>query len=307
MLDLSRKSQFLVNLPQYVSFVDESGHSKDPTKTHLCLAGLLATREAWSVFDEKWRDACSSFSLTEPFHMKEFAGFRGDFAGWSDNRRKDLLGVLVALMKEARVVPIGSVVEIAGYNSLVAQTARDFKDPHFLAFQSLTYQIAVAASLPSPGAVTMVYAKHPEHSVGLANTADLWNAVREANSIVALFMDSYRSGEAGEHAGLEAADLWAYELRKHFEYSRPRAIAPRWAFTQFVSMGLNYKNTHDFVVHHDAHGLTGVGRMSRVMRWGELNLYEPGFVGLHPTDARELERRLRQMGATSDKPPEDHS
>jgi hypothetical protein len=55
MLSLDRQSRFLIdlNLPQYVSFVDESGHSKDPTHTHLCLAGLLAPRGAWDVLDEK--------------------------------------------------------------------------------------------------------------------------------------------------------------------------------------------------------------------------------------------------------------
>jgi hypothetical protein len=227
--------------------------------------------------------------------MKDFAASRGDFEGWDESRRRELLSSLLNLVKKSRALPIGSVVDIEGYNELKRWTNQDFRDPHFLAFQGLTYQIAVAASIPNQGAVTMVYAKHPEHSVGLANTADLWAALRKANPIVSLSMDSYQSGEPADHAGLQAADIWAYELRRHFEYSRAKSGKPRWAFSQFVKLGLDYNHTHDFIVHHDRHGLTGIGSMSRVQRLGELDLYKPGFTGLHPNAARELERCLRQF------------
>src|ERR1700734_406321 len=97
MLDLDRQSQFLIslNLPQYVSFVDESGHSKDPAHTHLCLAGLLAPRSAWYRCNEKWKGVCSDFSLTRPFHMKDFAARRGDFDGWPEDHRRRLLAELM--------------------------------------------------------------------------------------------------------------------------------------------------------------------------------------------------------------------
>jgi hypothetical protein len=295
MIDLSLQSQFLANCPQFISFVDESGHSKDPAHTHLCLAGLLATRDAWAAFNDEWRAVRASFSLCRPLHMKDFAAFRGEFINWDEARRRLLLTSLMGLLGKARAIPVGSVVDIAGYDKVFRETKVDFRDPHFLAFQGLTYQLAVAASMQfPPGPVTMVYAKHPEHSVGLANTENLWQAVREANGIVALFMDSYRAGEPADHAGLEAADVWAYELRRHFEHARPQSSEPRWAFKEFVKLGLNYRFTHDFVTHYDEHGMTGVGKMSRVQRLGEVDLFKPGFTGLHPTQARELDRKLRR-------------
>ena len=142
----------------------------------------------------------------------------------------------------------------------------------------------------------MVYAHQPERSNGLANTGKLWDALREANRIVALFMQSYISDTPQDCTPLQAADLWAYELGHHFERIRPSAREARWPFRQFVGLGLNYGFTHDFISYHDKHGLNGLGKMSRVQRWGEIDLYKPGFNGLHPTEARKFDQGLRKIG-----------
>lgn len=291
----------LTHIPRitdYFSFVDEAGHAKDPNQKYLCLAGLLAPQASWNRFDTEWREACAAEGLNKPFHMKDLAARRGEFSHWSETKRKSLLRSLISAIENARAIPIGSVVSIEGFNSLPAQARRGLKDPHFVAFQSLTYQIAAAASIqwnPGPGPVTMVYAHHPEHSEGLGNTRQLWEAVRKYNPIVAFFMQTYLCGQQSEYLGLQAADLWAYELRHHFEVIRHVGKAPRWPFQQFVKLGLNYHYTHDFISYHDENGLTGLGKMSRVQRLGEIDLYKPGFVGLHPNDARKLEADLRKL------------
>lgn len=141
----------------------------------------------------------------------------------------------------------------------------------------------------------MVYAHHPEHSGGLANTHDLWDGVRKHNRMVGIFMESYVPGQQTDQPGLQAADLWAYELRHHFQVIRPARRQPRWPFQQFVKLGLNYSFPHDFITYYDENGRTGLGQMARVQRWGEIALYEPGFVGLHPTKARQLDIYLRRL------------
>ena len=291
-------------LAKYLSFVDESGHAKDPNQNFLCLAGLLATEDDWEKFNLEWRAACEFEGLKEPFHAKDFAARRGEFEGWGEDKRKHLLAGLIAAIRSAHAIPIGSVVCRKGFDALPETVRKGFRDPHFLAFQSLTYQIAVAASVQwQPGPVTMVYANHPEHSHGLGSTKQLWEAVREHTPIVAWFMKSYVCGEQVDHPGLQAADLWAYELRHHFDVIRPPGKQLRWPFMQFVKLGLNYSFTHDFISYHDEHGLTGLGQMSRVQRLGEIDLHKPGFVGLHPTKARELDIKLRQIAAEIGRKP----
>jgi hypothetical protein len=281
-----------------MSFVDEAGHAKDPNQSYLCLAGLLATEVAWKKFDDEWRAACGTEGLKEPFHMMDLAARKKQFKGWSEEKRQHLLGELFSVIGRAGAIPIGSVVCFRGFNALPPEVSRGFKDPHFLAFQTLSYQIAVAAGIAwQPGPATMVFAHHPEHSDGLANTAQLWEAEREHNPIVRLFMESYVCGQQADYPGLQAADLWAYELRQHFEIIRPSERKPRWPFMQFVRFGLNYDFTHDFISYHDENGLSGLGRMSRVQRLGEIDLYRTGFVGLAPSDAKKLDATLRKFTA----------
>jgi hypothetical protein len=282
--------------------VDESGHSADPKRNSLCLAGLLAREDAWKVFDADWRTACDEEGLTEPFHMMRFAPRKGQFEGWSEERRRRLLGKLIAAITKARAIPIGSVVILRGADAVPERVQKRNRDAHFIAFQPLTYNIAVATSMmdpfdKGPGPVTMVYAHHPEHSSGLAGTEKLWEALRQYNPIVSLFMQSYVSETPQDCTPLQAADLWAYELGHHFERIRPLAREPRWPFRQFVGLGLNYGFTHDFISYHDQHGLNGLGKMSRVQRWGEIDLYKPGFNGLHPTEARKFDQALRKIAA----------
>lgn len=273
------------------------------------LAGLIAAEEAWKVFDADWLTACEEEGLAEPFHMMHLSAGKGQFKGWSEDQRQRLLGKLVGAIRKARAIPIGSVVMLRGPESLSERAQKHFRDAHFIAFQSLTYNIAAAAYMMDPfgrgpGPVTMVYAHHPEHSNGLASTRKLWEAIREHNQIVALFMQSYVSETPSSCTPLQAADLWAYELGHHFERIRPLGNKPRWPFRQFVGLGLNYKFTQDFISYHDKHGLSGLGKMSQVQRGGEIDLYKPGFTGLHPTKARELDLALRRFAAAlSNTPP----
>jgi uncharacterized protein DUF3800 len=298
MLEVRPSPSYLPGLTKYVSFVDEAGHTKDPNQSYLCLAGLLATEESWKRFDAEWRCACAAEGLKGPFHMKDLAARKREFIGWTEEKRQNHLNQLISAIYRARAIPIGSVVSVNGFNALPPHVKTGFKDPHFLAFQTLTCQLAVAAFMEGqPGPVTMVYAHQPEHSVGLGNTSQLWDAVRKFNPMVAMFMESYQCGEQADHPGLQAADLWAYELRHHFQAIRPAARRPRWPFIQFVKLGLNYDFTHDFISYHDENGLSGLGRMSRVQRLGEVDLFKPGFVGLHPADARKLDIALRKFAA----------
>jgi hypothetical protein len=252
MFQISTDPSYLPGLPKYVSFVDEAGHAKDPKQSYFCLAGLLAAEAAWNKFNAEWLTACAAEGLKEPFHMKDFAARRGEFAGWEEERRRRLLAELISVIDRAGVIPVGGVVSLRGYAALPSEVRKGFKDPHFLAFQWLTYQIASAASIQlESGPVTMVYAHHPQHSDGLGNTRQLWEMLRKHTPIVALFMESYQCGEQAEYPGLQASDPWAYELRHHFEVIRPTGKKPRWPFMQFVRLGLNYDFTHDFISYHD--------------------------------------------------------
>jgi hypothetical protein len=280
-------------LLKYVAYVDESGHSKDPRRDFVSLAGLLAKATAWEQLEPEWSAACLEHGLAEPFHMKDLAAFQGPFKAWTEKKRRTLLTSLMASIRKAEAIPIGSVVSVPDFNALDERRKSRFRDPYFVAFQPLTFNLAVAASFAfPPGRVTMVYAHHPEYSDGLANARDLWQAVRRANPIVSVSMEAYQSGTPQNCIPLQAADLWAYELGHHFEVIRPGKKKPRWPFQQFVKMGLNYSFAHDFITFRDAQGIHGLGLMSRVQQWHEIALYEPGYVDRNPFHLLQAARRI---------------
>jgi hypothetical protein len=208
--------------------------------------------------------------MSKPFHMMHFSGRKREFKGWTEERRRRLLGKLIDAIRKTQAIPVGSVVMMRGPDALSEPVQRHYRDAHFIAFQPLTYHIAVAANMmspvegPGPGPVTMVYAHHPQHSQGLASTGKFWDAIREHNQIIALSMHSHVSETPTDCTPLQAADLWAYELGHHFERIRPNGKAPRWAFREFVKMGLNYSFTHNFITYHGASGVNGIGRMACV-------------------------------------------
>jgi hypothetical protein len=292
---------YFPGLPRYLSFVDESGHSVDPRRNCLCLAGLLATEDAWKAFDLEWHSACDDEGLTEPFHMMNFAARKKEFKGWPEDRRRRLLAKLLDAIQTAKAIPIGSVVMLRGPDALSEAVQKHYRDSHFIAFQPLTYHIGVAANMmdplegPGPGPVTMVYADHPEHSHGLANTGSLWEALRKHNQIVAMMMQSYVSETPKDCTPLQAADLWAYELGHHFEKIRPEGKPARWAFKAFAKMGLNYDFTHNFITYHGASGVNGIGQMARVQHWQEIDLCRPGIISRIPPGAPGLLQELAQL------------
>ncbi|HKW33317.1 MAG TPA: hypothetical protein VJN92_09960 [Candidatus Acidoferrum sp.] len=196
---------------------------------------------------------------------------------------------------------------LRGPDALSEAVQRRYRDSHFIAFQPLTYHIAVAANMmdpmgQGPGPVTMVYAHHPEHSHGLSNTRNLWDALREHNRMVAMMMQSYVCETRRECTPLQAADLWAYELGHHFERIRPQGKPPRWAFKEFVKMGLNYDFTHNFISYHGASGVNGIGQMACVQHWQEVSLYWPGFIYRVTEGGVELLREMARLKQFQTKP-----
>ena|SRR5947208_12774618 len=112
-----------------MSYVDESGHGRDPNRKFLCLAGLLAAELAWKNFDPECRAALDGEGLKEPFHAKDLCGYRrkGQFRGWKKELRQRLLKKLIEAIRRAHAIPVGSVVSIKDFSSFERQQMRGTK------------------------------------------------------------------------------------------------------------------------------------------------------------------------------------
>jgi hypothetical protein len=243
-------------ISQISSYADETGHEADPDKKHIGLAGILAQSDAWEKFDSEWRKICSEEEVDLPFHMAEFASFRKQFSKpeWKDeSKRRRLLGRFLDAIEQANAIPVGVMVSLDDFNSLSeSQRIRaggPQASPYYRAFQSLTYEMVMAAALtipPSP--VSMVYAKRKKYT---GRAEELWYAIKEHNRHLSFWMSSYTSGEPKDFTPLQAADFWAYELGHHFQTIIPEGRKWRYPFTRFYQLGMKAVFGHKFFTYFD--------------------------------------------------------
>lgn len=221
-----------------ISYMDETGHPDDPVCNYVGMAGLVAPAGVWEVFSEKWQTTLDNACLKEPFHMKEFAHFRGQFRGWSEADRKLLFGELIKHIREAQPQPIGAIVSLEDYSTLTPTQQSSFRDPYYLGFQTATRGAAIKAWMEEPPEpVAMVYSYNEEYGTNNNGGAEqLWRMMKKHWEHGNL-MGAYSSATPRELCPLQAADLFAYELSHDFErmVSAPQA-GMRWGLKQLLRL-----------------------------------------------------------------------
>lgn len=243
-------------LARIASYADETGHGDDPQKKHMGIAGLLAQADAWGEFDVEWRTICDEEGVEMPFHMMEFAAFKKQFAQpkWKDeSKRRRLLGRFLGAIERAEAIPVGAIVSLDAFNSLTVGERKRLGgeqcSPYYRAFQSVTYNLVVAATLSIPPApVSMVYARLKKYT---GRAEELWTAIKEHNKHLSFWMDSYAPGDPQDCTPLQAADFWAYELGHHFHTILPDGRKWRYPFQRFVEIGTKAQYGHQFFTYFD--------------------------------------------------------
>lgn len=90
------------------------------------VAGGVSSVERWIEFEREWLGVLKDFSVTPPFHMKEFIRSRdGEFAvdkGWTNDRRIALMTALIDTILKNVDYTFSSVVPTADF----ARVDRDF-------------------------------------------------------------------------------------------------------------------------------------------------------------------------------------
>ncbi len=241
------------------TYADETGHYADPQRTVVGLAGFLGKSEGWDRFDVEWRTVCREEGVVRPFHMTDFAVSREQFKPWKGNepRRQRLMARLVAAITNANVFPIGAIVPIEDFNFLTeAQRIALGADPYYVAFQEVTHQMVFGGALIAgpPEPISMVYARQREYTT---KSMELWEAIKTYN-LYGHCMSSFAPGDPKDYTPLEAADLWAYELGRHFEYILPNDKKWRWPFREILQHALKKGGGHRFFQLCDKDFMLGV-------------------------------------------------
>ena len=92
-----------------LAFLDESGtHSGSKV---IALAGYVISANALPRLEKAWLDTLAKCGLEE-LHMKDFVPPHGRHCQWGEQKKRDLLEALIALIHEYSLVGIGAAVEM---------------------------------------------------------------------------------------------------------------------------------------------------------------------------------------------------
>jgi hypothetical protein len=208
--------------------MDETGHSDDPALHFAGMAGFVAPLEKWMAFEKEWQPTLDDYKLKEPFHMKDCAHSFGQFVDWKDKKekRKELFGKLIAIIRKTEAKPIGAIVSLEAYGGLHVEQQKHFHSPYMLVFQLCTRGMALEGlGTPANEKVEMVYSYNQEYgttqttpySADQAGNAErLWHEIKKQTDFGS-WMGSYASRTPADTVQLQAADIIAYELSKDFE------------------------------------------------------------------------------------------
>lgn len=221
------------------SFMDETGHADDPKLHFAGMAGFVAPIGVWKVFEQHWNDLLAKAGLCEPFHMREFAHSEGQFRSWKgkEEQRQLFFGRLLEIIAETKADPVGAILSVTDFNSLTPLQRASFgHDPYFTAFQKCTRGAASSAVLETADEkVDMVFAFQSEFA---SRAEQLWHAMKMSGiEQISERMGTYSTSTPAAQCALQAADLFAYELRKEFEnrINRPHDRM-RYGLRQIIRM-----------------------------------------------------------------------
>lgn len=192
----------------YWGYFDETGHPADPRVSAFGIGGLRATCRTWVSFNEAWQRVLAPKGITA-FHMKEvYAPRSTPYGGWSDDDKTDFLMALIDVIEMVKP-PLGamrSLVNDVAHRDRMAEAYRE-------AYHDALHSTLTAS--PSATKVHFVFAKHPEISEVLLRRyhgwiMDAYQEVLDDDRVGAITF-----GEPADLPPLQAADLIAWELRRH--------------------------------------------------------------------------------------------
>jgi len=97
-------------------FFDDSGtHPESSTAVAACYA---STVDQWKEFERNWDKAKRELHF-EVFHMVDFAAGRGEFAGWSDTKKREALGRLCNIVNTRAKVGYAMAVPKRVYDTVI--------------------------------------------------------------------------------------------------------------------------------------------------------------------------------------------
>lgn len=228
------------------AFIDDSGGTDKNQHPYFVLGGFVSSEERWAEFSSDWQVVLDMEPRLEYFKMSEAGYLSKQFAmrkGWTKPLRDERLKRFVEVARSYPIFRTSVSIDKGAFYQHVAslkvrKPAPTAGDPYFLAFHKLVLglpllQAGNISSLAAEGRIDFIF---DNQGVTGARASVAWENLKqnvlpklEMNGVpnVLPFLGSppiYRDEK--EFLPLQAADLYAWHVRKHVRNNRVLAVSP---------------------------------------------------------------------------------
>jgi hypothetical protein len=221
------------------AYIDDSGN--EPTSPVFVLAGFIATYERWGAFSDEWQAALDEPPGAAYFKMSEAESLRDEFSirkGWTESKRDDRLITLARIITKYVAFRVHTSIRHEYFTKHIKSLRTPKRispsnNPYFLLFHQLMLTTAAVRSvfgMTEP--VDFFFDTHG--SIG-DDAVHFWdNFERLAKSGSSTDFTPYLSQkptfrDEKQFKPLQAADLYAWQLRRNFVENRALYMPPRRA------------------------------------------------------------------------------
>jgi Protein of unknown function (DUF3800) len=205
------------------AYFDESGTHQGADA--LTVAGYVSTPERWIVFEQEWNAALSEYGL-DHFHMTKFVNRAPAYKDWTDIERRKRYARLVGIIERNTVASVGTVIPRKLFDSIMSEKAKRIcGGPYGLAVSATFIFLARLVKERRPdGCVAYVFES------GVAGYGEILKVLVENEqdpSTKEFFrLLSFRFENKRQLVPLQAADILAYELYKHYPRQEGTIVLP---------------------------------------------------------------------------------
>jgi hypothetical protein len=195
-----------------IAMADESADTR-----FFAMAAYVGQHKHWEPFNIEWRAALSEYQL-DHFHMKDFAGRRGPFSGWPEERRQSLMQALLTCVMSQPLRAFGVCMRIDDYHRLSPAAQSGFVGPYMMCFYELTFGVSLEARNEPLLPLDFVYSRQDDFKRMMRRWWSWAKIERDYGQDLGILAFRDMRGAPG----LQAADLLAYELRHYYHLKDTR-------------------------------------------------------------------------------------
>jgi hypothetical protein len=211
-------------------FVDDSGSGEGIDRGNIfVLAGFVSTPERWKDFSDRWKIICDQEPKTPDFHIANDIRLknRDGSVRWTKDQRDTRIRELVDLIKTHAKFRVDSVLAWPNYDRVVkGRIPPALDNPYFLCFCNVL--ISVAEYMDKAGIDgTVDWTFDEQGRVG--SQANKWYEFIRANmrpQLQRMFGRKPVFGHDKNLLPLKAADIYAWQIRRHLDREQPQGIPP---------------------------------------------------------------------------------